>query len=128
MPLIIEGVNVQVETIELLDKIKSIGKSVVLNFSEEGCPNCENLKSELAKVEPDYDLLVFEVVKPQGRVDKFTHFREKFNIKSYPTVVIVNSRLEKVDEMVGWRNGRILKEFFNKYRKGLGEMEKVPSI
>lgn len=117
MPVTIEEVDVVDHNIDDINtKIRSSGEYVLLKFTLENCPACDALSRILNNMNTDAHFKIISLTKPREKPDNISMFRKKFQIKNYPTLVLVDRNLHKIDEIVGARDRISLQHFFDRHR------------
>jgi thiol-disulfide isomerase/thioredoxin len=99
-------------------KVKERG-SAILKFSLEDCPPCRRLASALDQYVTPYSVNVIEIQRTPD--DGFDGMAEEYNVRSYPTLVIVDSSMRKLDGISGFSSKKTLDDFIEKNRDFFAE-------
>lgn len=122
MPLVLHDCT-DMSTGDLQNKVKAIGKPVLLKFSLERCPPCDALKRELSGYKTDLDLHVLELHKKLDKTrkdDDLMGLVAKYDITGFPTVVIVDGDMRQIDRMNGFSNISKFNELVDRHRELFG--------
>lgn len=99
-------------------KIRSTHAPALLKFSSEGCPPCRALKTDLDGYRTDLAINIFELKRTQN--SDLGALMEKYEITSFPTLVVVDENLTEVDKVIGYSGASGLHRFIEKHRGCFG--------
>jgi len=90
--------------------------NTVLKIGTGCCPPCRLLKPIYNKLEEKYkDRICFLEVSDDGDYNLFEKFSRKFNIRSVPVVMIINSEENEMERITGLYREKDYCEMIEKY-------------
>lgn len=90
---------------EAIARAKAGGKLILVDFATAWCPPC-NLFDELVFPNAKFKQAVkrdYIALEMDGDEFSSTYWKERFKIKGYPTLLVLNSDLQEIGRLVGYR-------------------------
>lgn len=98
-------------------------KYIVLKFYTDWCKWCTTLDTVVLVDSTAIQFFVDEMVLVKINAEEDTATANKYHVRGYPTLVMVDKHGEEVDRLVGYLDTEEFLQTFRDYSKGIGTLE-----